>query len=735
MALNNQTLNDQALANSAAANNPLWQRLEILRPSLPRHIDFQRRDYNGELWYLLHDKSNGRFHRLTPSAYRLLSFMNGRNSLPQILQAASAPEFYESAEEIPTREELIHLLQYLHVADLLVCDMAPSTQELFARQQQKKKQRLLQFLMNPLVWKFSLGNPNRLLEKLLPLARIITSPAMGAIWLVCVSYALLQAAMHWTELTHGQMDKILSPQNLFLLWLTYPLLKVVHELGHGLFTKAWGGDVHEFGVIFMLGTPLPYVDASAATAFKTKRQRMLVSAAGMAVELFLASLALLLWLNLEASLLKDILYNIILIGSVSTLFFNGNPLMRYDGYHLVTDAFDQPNLASRANQQISFLVRRYAYGLQGLFSPAASLREAISLGVYSIAALIYRLFILVSIILLAANYFPKFALVLALWLIGFQLIWPITKYLLFIAQHPLLQHTRKRAASFVVGGIAMVVLFLTVIPMPMSTSAEGVIWLPDNARIKAEASGEITQVFVADGEKVAKGQAVVQLTNPALNADLAIKQASLREYQARAQQAWGDDRSKAQLLTQDIEALRTDVELLQSRVDHLTVRSPASGQLRMTKHYQLLGSYLSQGDSIALIETNEPLRIRAALTQAEIGLVRQSTKAVELRLASQPAREINAAISQQVPAGTFELPSPVLGAKGGGRISLDASKPEGTKTTQMIFLVDVTAANIVQNGQFGERAYVRFYHPAQPLGIQWYRALQQLFIRNFQQAL
>ncbi len=723
------------LTHKAEPANPLWQKLEILRPSLPRHIDFQRRDYQGELWYLLHDKSNGRFHRLTPSAYRLLSFMTGYNTLPQILQAASAPELYESSEEIPTREELIHLLQYLHVADLLVCDMAPSTQELFARQQQKKKQRWLQLLMNPLIWKFSLGNPNRLLEKLLPLARAVTSPAMGLVWLACVGYALIQAALHWTELTHGQMDKILSPHNLFLLWLTYPLLKVLHELGHGLFTKAWGGDVHEFGVIFMLGTPLPYVDASAATAFKTKRQRMLVSAAGMAVELFLAALALLLWLNLGAGLLKDLLYNIIIIGSVSTLFFNGNPLMRYDGYHLLTDALDQPNLASRANQQISYLVRRYGYGLKGLFSPATSLAENIGLSAYSIAALIYRLFILVTIILLAAHYFPKFAVLLALWLLGFQLLLPSVKYLLFIAQNPVLETMRKRAIAVVAGGVAAVILIVGVIPMPLSTLAEGVVWLPENARVKAESSGEVTKVWVADGDNVVQDQPIVQLSNPNLTTELAFKQATLREYEARLQQAWGEDRSKAQLLAKDTEALSAEVELLQTRVKQLILRSPSSGRLRMTKHHQLLGSFLAQGDSIAIIENRAPLRVRAALTQADIGLVRQATTRVELRLASHPSQTIDAVISQQVPAGTYELPSPVLGAKGGGRISVDANKPEGNKTTQLIFLVDLTAADKMQEGEFGARAYVRFYHPAEPLGVQWYRALQQLFIRNFQQAL
>ena len=271
--------------------------------------------------------------------------------------------------------------------------------------------------------------------------------------------------------------------------------------------------------------------------------------------------------------------------------------------------------------------------------------------------------------------------------------------------------------------------------MPLSTLAEGVVWLPENARVKAESSGEVTKVWVADGDNVVQDQPIVQLSNPNLTTELAFKQATLREYEARLQQAWGEDRSKAQLLAKDTEALSAEVELLQTRVKQLILRSPSSGRLRMTKHHQLLGSFLAQGDSIAIIENRAPLRVRAALTQADIGLVRQATTRVELRLASHPSQTIDAVISQQVPAGTYELPSPVLGAKGGGRISVDANKPEGNKTTQLIFLVDLTAADKMQEGEFGARAYVRFYHPAEPLGVQWYRALQQLFIRNFQQAL
>ena len=347
----------------------VWQKLKSLRPSLPRHIEFQRRDYNDESWYLLHDKSNGRFHRLSPSAYFLLSFMDGKRTLEQILEVSSSTELYSShqntsIEEIPTKEELVQLLQYLHVADLLVCDFPPSTRELFARQQHKHKQFWKRFLINPLTWKFTLGNPDKFLDRCMPLARFIATPTMGLVWLLIVGYALLQAGNHWSELTQGQLHKILSPGNLFLLWLIYPVLKVIHELGHGLFTKVWGGSVHEWGIVVMLGTPLPYVDASASIAFQSKSKRLMVSAAGMAVEIFFAAMALLLWITMQDGLLRDVLYNIIIIGGVSTLFFNGNPLMRYDGYHLLTEAFDWPNLATRANQQLHYWVRRFGYGEQ-----------------------------------------------------------------------------------------------------------------------------------------------------------------------------------------------------------------------------------------------------------------------------------------------------------------------------------------------------------------------------------
>lgn len=728
-------------ATAADSSAQLWQKLRGLHPALPRHIEFQQRDYSGETWYLLQDKSNGRFHRLNPSAYFLVSFMDGRRNLEQILQMAAGAGVYSSPEDVPTRLELIQLLQYLHVADLLVCDFPPDTRELFARQRQQRQQVWRRLLLNPLTWKFSLGNPDRLLTRCLPLAKVLSSRAMAVLWLFIIGYALLQTGNHWSQLTENQLHKILAPGNLLLLWLTYPALKVVHEFGHGLFTKVWGGHVNEWGVVVILGTPLPYVDASASIAFTRKRQRLMVGAAGIAVELFVAAVALLLWLQVQDGLLRDFLYNLILIGGVSTLLFNGNPLMRYDGYHLLTEVLDLPNLGARSNQQLHYWVRRFGYGERNLQMPAGSHKEAALFTCYALAAFVYRMLMLFGIVLVLAKFSPQLALLLAVWMLLFQILLPAATYVQGLATHPKWQSTRKRALTVVIASSIVLLLGLLLVPLPVRTGAEGIIWLPEDMRVKVETEGEVAQQLVSDGQEVVVGQPLFQLTNPSLLAELLQKQAALREYEARYQQAWADNRVQAQVFAEDIRAIQTEVELLEKRAANLSIQSRAAGVFHLLPGQQLqagqltggylVGSYLHQGDSIAVIIHPQTTRVRVALTQEEIGRVRQAVVSVEVKRVSEPAATYPAQIVQQIPAATYELPSAALGAQGGGRLAVDASRPDATRAIQMVFLIDLQVPDLQQQGRFGERVYIKFSHPNETAAVQLYRALQQLFIRSF----
>ncbi len=705
----------------------MWQKLEKMRPALPRHIHIQPRDFRGERWYLLHDKSNGRFHRLSPSAWQLVRMMDGRRNLSQILSAVSTA-LAGSGEEPPTQREFIELLQYLHVADLLVCDIPPDTQELFARQQHKQQQKWTRLLRNPVSWKITLGNPDRLLNHLAGFGSLISSPFMGLLWLLLVGYALLQAGSHWTELTAGSLTSLLSPGNMLLLWLTYPLLKVVHELGHALFTKAWGGNVHECGMVFVLGTPLPYVDATAATAFVSKRRRLMVSAAGMAVELFIAALALLLWLVVEDGLFRNILYNLIILGSISTLLFNGNPLLKFDGYHLLCDAIETPNLSTRANQQFAYLVQRYIYGFQGLYSPAAKKSEAMGLAVYAVAAAVYRLLIFAIIIYLIADFSLSLGIIMGLWLLTFQLIIPSIKGIRSLFRKNRLAQP-KRAMGITACAFGLTVAGIFYLPLPHTTHTEGVLWLPAENRIRAQAAGEIAELLVSDGETVTKDQVLMTLSNPALINELKLRKATLQEFQARYQSAWSVDRSRVNLLLEDIAAIEAEIAHLQERVNNLSIRSPGAGKLNFTETHRLEGSYLNRGDTVGFIVKPEAPRVRVALTQQEIGLVRAMTQQLDVRFANNIGDRVNGKIIQQVPQATFTLPSPVLGTRGGGKLAVVADdKTGGVQSENMVFLLDVALPQWDGKILYGERAYVRFQHPPEPLARQLLRPLQQLFI-------
>jgi putative peptide zinc metalloprotease protein len=714
-----------------------WQTLANLHPNLPAHIDIQERYYGDELWYLLQDKSNGRFHRFSPTGYCLIALMDGQRNLQQILQAAQAShktshKFSDEELPPPSREELIELLQYLYVADLLVCDIPADSQELFQRQQRHKQQKWRRLLLNPLVWKIPLGDPDKFLNRLQPISRYFTHWAAALIWLLFVSYALLLSIGHWNELTNAALNQVLVPQNMIWLWLTYPLLKILHELGHGLYTKAWGGEVHECGIVVMMGIPLPYVDASAATGFPRKRQRLMVGAAGMAVELFLAALALILWLQLEDGQLKTLAFNIIVLGSVSTLFFNGNPLMRFDGYHLLCDALDAPNLGSRANQQIGYSIQRYGYGIQDVASPSSSVQGSIGFFMYGVLAFLYRLLILAGIIMLVWQHFPTLGATLAIWLIIFQIVLPLGKLVLFIAKSPRLQPQRRRALVATLTTLAGAFIFIFYIPMPLSTRAEGVTWLPDNAQVRVESNGFVNEILVKEGDWVIPGQLLILTDNPKLKADLALKKTELQEHQARYHSVWSDDQAQAKLIVEDIHALEAEIHLLQTRVKDLSIYSKVAGQVIFANAYDLQDRFLQQGEAIAFISQPGPAQVRVAVTQHEMGLVLNHTRLIEAKLSRDLSKTLHGTLERQVPAATQYLPSAALGSGGGGRIAVTARQDNNMLANELIFLLDISLPILDQQGQYGERVYVRFKHPPEPWGKQAYRTLQQLFLKTLQ---
>ncbi|HEY7490597.1 MAG TPA: hypothetical protein VIH59_05755, partial [Candidatus Tectomicrobia bacterium] len=387
-----------------------WYRVTTLKPRLRSHARIHRHSYRGQRWYILQDLASQRHHRFSPEAYCCIGLMDGQRTVQQIWELASA----RLGDNAPTQNEVIQLLTQLYAADVLQCDVPPDTTEMLWRSDRQRRHKWQRQLLSPLFWHFPLYDPERLLQRCLPCVRLLFGWTGALLWLVVVGLAVVLAILHWPDLSQDFTDRVLASQNIVLLWLLFPVVKILHEFGHGCATKVYGGEVHEMGVMLLALQPVPYVDASAASAFRARWQRMMVGAAGMLVELFIAALALFVWLNIEPGVVRAAAYNVMLITGISTVLFNANPLLRYDGYYIFADYLEMPNLGVRAQAYVRYLCERYLFGCHEAVSDVATPSERTWCVFYAIASCLYRLVVLTMLTLFIASKFLYIGVLLAL---------------------------------------------------------------------------------------------------------------------------------------------------------------------------------------------------------------------------------------------------------------------------------------------------------------------------------
>ncbi|MGD2171228.1 MAG: hypothetical protein PVI79_11920 [Gammaproteobacteria bacterium] len=706
--------------------SPSWYRVADLRPLLRSHSRIHRHEYLGEIWYVLQDHLSGRFYRFSPAAYQVIGMLDGKRSMHEVWELAAA----RLGDDAPGQEEVIRLLSQLHSADVLQCEVPPNSLELFKRYERQERMRWKQRFWSPLALRFPLLDPDRFLVALLPLVRPLFGWTGFIVWLAIVVAGGVMTVLHWPELTENITDRVLAPQNLFLLWLTYPMIKALHELGHAFATRVWGGEVHEIGVMLLVFMPVPYVDASAASAFREKRRRMVVGAMGIMTELLIAVLALFVWLNAEHGIIRGIAYNAMLIGGVSTLFFNGNPLLRFDGYYVLADALEIPNLGSRANRYLGYLIQKYLFGNKTAISPANTPAERKWLLSYCIGSFVYRLFIMFAIVLFVAGKFFVIGILLACWSVFMMLVLPLFKMAKLVLTGPQLERQRGRAIGITAGFVAAVVAILILLPAPLWTRAEGVVWLPDRAIVRAGADCFVEGFVSKPDSRVEEGQVLVRCDDPLLNAEARRLESRLAELEALYESQRRDNRVAARLTEEEMRVVTADLENIQSRIAEFDIRSPVAGRFVVPRSVDLPGSFVSKGDLIGYLIAPSVKSVHMAVPQDDVGLLRTRIDGIEIRLADQPDKVFPAHIARQVPGGTHELPSAALGTAGGGRISIDPRDSSNRRTLETVFVYELQLPRESVSAPIGTRAYIRIEHGTESLAMQWYRRLRQVFLRT-----
>lgn len=710
----------------ASAVSPHWPLVAKLRPSLLAQVSVRRQILRGERWYLLSNEAAGVHHRVNDSAYQFIGRCDGRYTVQEIWHAL----VQRHGEAVLTQQEVVQIIVQLEQRDLLQCEHTRETDVLFAaRAPRNPRQR---YSLNPFAFRLPLGDPSTWLTRLDALGQMLFRPAALWLWLALVVIAALVAGSHWNALYVYGQQHLLSPRFLALSWVLFPVIKALHELGHAMAVRRWGGEVHEFGIGLFMLVPAPYVDASGASGFNERTERVVVSAAGIMVELTLAAIALALWLATQPGWVHDIAFSVMFIGTVSTLLFNGNPLLRYDGYYVLSDVFDLPNLASRSGQYWGHLLRRIllrARSVAPVFGPG----EHKWLLAYAPLSTAYRLLLSVSLVLYAGSYWLVLGLLAAIYMGFAVIVRPLTAWVrhtfAMTPQGP--ARIRLRNVMTIVA-VGLGLLFF-VVPLPLSTVAPAVVWLPEQAQVRPEVDGVIRSLAVRDGETVAAGQLLAVLENPDLYTERDKIASRIQALQADRFQLLLRDPTGAQNLAEEIERTKAESHRADERITQLEVRAGVGGTLSLPRYADLPDSFARRGMPIGYVLQGADIRVRAGVDQERAHLVRHRTRDVQVRLADAAGTPIAARLGPDIPAATRQLPSAALGERGGGPFAIDPTDAEGLRSLEPLFLYDVFLAGRPLE-RVGGRAWVRFDHGYEPLAFQLYRRASQLFLKQFDPA-
>jgi len=700
--------NMSSVAPNPAQTNPIPK----LRCRDDLQITFQ--SYGDRPCYLLEDPLNGQFFQIGEVEHAIISQLDGEVETSEVL--AHHPELAPEQAQQLCQWLLTNQLAYFFDYKTQTWQLLPARKPL--------SQQLARYF-NPLFIKIPLGSPDRLMNHLFSGVRWMLGWPFFWVWLLVCCTGVYQVAANWPRFLQAA-EGLLSIYNLLLLVAAWVLTKIVHELFHGFVCKKYGGHIHQAGILLILFMPLGgYVNASASWRFTSRWQRMHVSAAGMFSDLWLGALAAWVWAYTDTGLINYLAYNIVIITTIGTLLFNANPLMRFDGYYILTDWLDIPNLYTSGQRYIQYLGQRYLLGL-AVKLPQWRADHAWIIKSYGVAAWIWRWFIMFVLLVLATTLLDETGMVLAVLAAALTLGIPLVRGVTRVARHPRKITVMRRLALITVVGGGLLLISLTQLTWTSTITVPAVVDYADATLLRAETAGFVRKIYVQAGETVTAGQPLLQLDNAELVAEaqdlaLQIEQQTLQQAHYLKTKELGS----YQAVGAQIKQLRREWLDRQRQVLALTVVAPHDGTVIAAHLPELIGTYLPRGELILTLADPQQLDIQLSIPQQHIEAFRARLgQAVMIYRDAQPLHALPATLSTVNPRASQTIQHPALTAIGGGPL-LVKPLPEAQQSKEELgyvhlaprFTGTVTLSDaIVTKLYAGETAQVLLDSPAQSLG-------------------
>jgi len=709
-----------------------WHRVAGVRASLRSSVRAHRQSFRGQQWVVLRDSLSSDFFRVTADAYAFLSRLAAHRTIDEVWV-----ELIETEPELAlTQEEVVQLLGQLHLSNLLQFDRGAAAASLFERYRERRGREIKALLMGFLAIKVPLIDPDRALDRAMPLIRLIFGP-VGALGYLVLLVMGIKALVDESHRLFDQSAGLLAPGNLGLLYVGLVLAKLVHEFGHAAACKRYGGEVHKMGVMLLMFAPLPYMDATASWGFRSRLHRLLVGASGVLAEFAVAAVAALIWAHSAPGVINALAYNVIFVASVSTLLFNLNPLMRFDGYHMLVDWLDTPNLFQRSRDQLKYLGQRFLLGVKTAQPAARTWKEVWGLPLYGVVSLGYWLVLMSTIIFFIAEQYLDLGIALA-WIIFFTaIVLPLFKFLKYLISSPQLQHQRFRAmtSTVVMGGLATALL--AGVPMPERVRVKGVLQASEFRELYSESGGTLVQLLARPGSWVQVGQPLARLDNPELDYELRSARRQREQLLAQEVQAVSIAVANLQALVRQRQAIEEKITQLLQQQKALVVLAPIEGIWSASELEASRGQWIGRGAGLGTVVDDRSWRFVAVLPQVSTHLFEAGVLQTEVRIRGQQEFNLLSVKTEVMPFEQGQLPSPALGMAGGGDIAVQSSDPKGLTAAEPFFRIhaQLPAAGAGQAQDMrrlhGRLGTMRITLPDSPLLVQWERGLRQFLQRKF----
>lgn len=706
----------------------LWESVSKIRFCISDHVTVHPVEFRGKQYYLLKNGLDQKKFRLNQHTFQLVEQMNGEVPLADICKN----QIHLDQQPHCPDQTMLQLVVQLQSAGILTSDRPRDPEAIVLAQRSQRKHDRLSRTHRMLSPRFALLNPDGMLDKSKNYTKWMFTRTTLWFWTLVVISAMLQALFHWDELLTYGAQRLDDPLQWIIMVAVYPIVKLLHELAHCLAAKNGGASIQELGITFLVFIPLPYVDASEVSLSDNKRQRILVGAAGIMMELFLASIAMLAWITCNDGMPRDIAYSVMLICGISTILFNGNPLLRFDGYFILMDVIEIPNLGTRASKHCRYLFKRHVLGLNQIKAECTTASEHRWFVFYGVISFIYRTTICIAVAAFFYITVPVLGLLVAIWLITIQLLLPFYRAILFLICDKSLNGRRFRALGTLTGGLLLFTGVTSLPIFPSSTLLEGVVLLPQQATVRAGVDGFLSSEMVMNKSEVSLGQKLFKLTNQQLDTELIKHKWTIKELEARLDSEGFNNTLAREILTERIVEARDHLRQLELRHGELYVTSTHTGVVNWIVNDDHIGQLIKQGEALAYVNSGKDASVRVVASQQDAARIRNGAFDIDVKLLSAAGDIIAGRLVDEVPLASNTLPSSALGSHNGGAIQADARDVSGLTAIDRVFAFDISVPATHHALFIGGRALVRFSHARKSLLPRWHQSLFQAFKDTFQ---